>query len=91
VDIFEFYKKTKLYDEVKEKASAWFRISYEPWITYVKKIRKNKPENQHERFKGLFSFAWLVYPILFEIFDEKKNDPKNNTESKKKRRKKKNK
>ncbi len=91
MDIFEFYKKTKLNDEVKEKASAWFRITYEPWIAYVKKIRKNKQENQQERFKGLFSFAWLVYPVLLEIFDEKRNDSKDNTEPKKRRRKKKNK
>ena len=87
LDIFEYYKRGNLYDEVKKKASAWFQITYEPWITYVKKNRKNKPENQQERFKGLFSFAWLVYPVLLEIFDEKRNDPMNNTKSKKKKKK----
>jgi hypothetical protein len=100
LEIFEYHNQTKSYEEVQKKASAWFRITYEPWMKYVKKNRKNKKKNknrlinnqqaeQQERFKGLFSFAWLVYPVLLEIFKEKEKDANNNTESKKKKKKKK--
>ncbi len=100
LEVFECYNRTKSYEEVQKKASAWFRITYEPWMKYIKQNRKNKKKNQNrvmnsqpaeqqQRFKGLFSFAWLVYPVLLEIFKEKEKDTNNNTESKKKKKKKK--
>lgn len=85
-------------DEIKKKASAWFHITYEPWRTYVRKNRelnKNKPkrasnhekEKQLEGFKELFSFAWIVYPVLFEIFDINNRDSTIANQSKKKKQK----
>ncbi len=96
LDTFEFHNQTTSFEEIKKKASAWFRITYEPWMIYVKKNRKNKNKNmptnnqqveEQQQFKGLFSFAWLAYPVLLKIFNEKENDSKNNTESKKKKKK----
>jgi hypothetical protein len=97
IRVLEFHNLTASFEEVKKKASAWFRVTYEPWMIYIKKYQKNKnktrnipPNNQqeeeHEQFKGLFSFAWVVYPVLLDIFSE--NEPMNNTETKKKKKKK---
>ncbi len=87
-------------EEVKKKASAWFHVTYDPWIKYMKKNKKNTTNNRNahgnnyesekqQRFKDLFSFAWLIYPVLLKIFDEKENNPNNDTELKKKKKKKK--
>lgn len=104
LDVFEFHDQTALYDEVKKKASAWFHVTYDPWMKHMKKNSRNTIANrnmhannqqteQHQQSKELFSFAWLVYPVLLKIFDEKENDSKNDTEltEKKKKKKKKNK
>lgn len=96
---------TETLEEVKKKASAWFRVTYEPWILYMKKYRKDKKkkqtnmnnqqtrqqQQQREYFKGLFSFAWIVYPVLLEIFDEKNEEFQAKKETKKKKKKTKNK
>lgn len=67
-------------DEIQKKASAWFRVTYEPWMTYLKKKRKNQKKNSmadgertDDRYNGFFSFAWLVYPVLLKIFQEKQD------------------
>ncbi len=97
LDVFEYDNRTASFEEVKKKASAWFRITYEPWMIYIKKNQKNKNKNrnippnnqreqQHEQFKGLFSFAWVVYPVLLDIFSE--NQPMNNTKSNRRKQKK---
>ncbi len=85
---------------MKKKASAWFKTTYEPWMIHIKKNRKNPKKNRnmvttdereekqvHQRYNGLFSFAWVIYPVLLRIFQEKEDDPKNNTQSKKKKKK----
>jgi len=68
-------------------------------MLYVKKYRKDKKNKhmnmnnqqteQQQYFKGLFSFAWIVYPVLLKIFDEKNEDLENMKESNKKKKKKK--
>jgi hypothetical protein len=99
LDIYEFHHQTMSNDEVKKKASAWFHVTYDPWMKYMNKNSRstmrnpNMAANGHEtekqqRFKGLFSFAWLVYPVLLKIFDEKENNSKNDTELKQKKKKK---
>jgi hypothetical protein len=91
----EYHDRMMFYDEVKKKASAWFHVTYEPWIIYMKKNNRNKMKNrgnftnnqqaEQQRFRGLFSFAWIVYPVLLAIFTEKKEqDSMNSTKSKKK-------
>ena len=49
--------------QVDQKGSAWFYVTYQ-------ERRKKKPaaENKREEF---FSFAWLIYPVLFHIYDER--------------------
>ena len=69
-------------DEIKKKASAWFCVTYEPWMIHLKRHQRtkthnaagNSPENQT---RHLFSFAWLVYPVLFSIFQGRKISTKN--------------
>ena len=61
VDIFEYYKQGSLYEEIKKKASAWFRIAYEPWIIYMKKSRKAKREtNSHDSKDYLVLLGWCI-------------------------------
>jgi pterin-4a-carbinolamine dehydratase len=97
----EYHDRMKFYEEVKQKASAWFHVTYEPWIKYTKRncsktkrsrdrfTNNQQAEQQPKQFKGLFSFAWIVYPVLLEIVSEKQGDLENNTESKNKKKKKK--
>ncbi|CAF1184734.1 unnamed protein product [Rotaria sordida] len=95
VDIYEYYNQMTLSDAVKQKASAWFHTTYESWIKRIETYRKikNKKQNksmdnqrtkQFTRFNELFSFAWLVYPVLLEIYTE---DEKVSTTKKKNKRK----
>lgn len=58
---FEFHTKTdfSIDNELAKKASAWFTVTYNP------EQKKHSIETQ-----PLFSFAWIVYPILMKIFDE---------------------
>ncbi|CAF3656841.1 unnamed protein product [Rotaria sordida] len=82
LDVFEYYNQIASLDEAKKKASAWFHITYQPWIIHIKKYQKNKnkkqkpfPNNQQTeqptQFKGLFSFAWKQ--ILFYGKEQKKS------------------
>lgn len=60
-------------EKVKQKASAWFRITYEPWTRYVRQM--DRDNNAHIRkYPEFFSFAWLVYPVLLDIYQEKHPD-----------------
>jgi hypothetical protein len=92
--LFEFHNKIESdMKEVKKKASAWFRVTYNPWIAYIRQNNKTKNQRQSEaqqwQFRELFSFAWLVYPVLLNIFEEKQKDAMSNKESKKRKKKKK--
>ncbi|UJR11158.1 hypothetical protein I4U23_015339 [Adineta vaga] len=60
----DFHKKHTI--QVEQKASAWFYITY-------KKRRKHKKSvtNQREQF---YSFAWLIYPVLFNIYENHRNE-----------------
>ncbi len=100
-DVLEDHDQITSFDEVKKKASAWFHVTYDPWIKYMKKNGRSSMKNRHmstidhrtekeQRFKGLFSFAWLIYPVLLKIVNQKEDDSMNDAESKKKRKKKKN-
>lgn len=94
LDLFEFHSTTPDYEEIEKKASAWFRVTYEPWITHVKNkqgkgTRTNtsstRDHPEQERYRGLFSFAWLVYPVLLRIFQQREDTLDNNTSLKRKR------
>jgi hypothetical protein len=52
-------------------------------------LRTNEREEKqvHQRYNGLFSFAWVIYPVLLRIFQEKEDHSKDNTQSKKNKRK----
>ena len=77
-------------EEIKKKASAWFRVTYEPWMIHLRRHSRmntrsaagSDPPNQQRQ---LFSFAWLVYPVLFSIFQGRTISTKNRRRSKKKR------
>ena len=69
--------------EIAKKASAWFRVTYK-WLgnqtkknEKKKKKRKNPKKNiqqqlhSQRKFQRLLSFAWIVYPILIKIYDDK--------------------
>lgn len=83
LDKFEFEGEQGLVEEVKKKASAWFRVTYEPWIFQINKYKKKQGKNlkqitnQQQKedsndFKPpLFSFAWIVYPVLLDMCDER--------------------
>ncbi|CAF3867800.1 unnamed protein product [Rotaria sp. Silwood1] len=80
LDLLEFYKNNVNRNEVYKKASAWFLVTYKSWIQLIKQTKqkakklKNINNNQQQQhFRGLFSFAWLVYPVIFQIFDEQNN------------------
>ncbi|CAF1202197.1 unnamed protein product [Rotaria sordida] len=83
VDIYEYYNQMTLSDAVKQKASAWFHTTYEPWIKRIETYRKikNKKQNksmdnqrtkQFTRFNGLFSFACSqnMLPSTFETLPD---------------------
>jgi hypothetical protein len=100
LEVFEIDGPATSYEEVKKKASAWFKTTYEPWMIHIEKYQKTLKKNRymlrtnereekqvHQRYNGLFSFAWVIYPVLLRIFQEKEDDSKNNTQSKKNKRK----
>lgn len=80
---------TPPYEEIDKKASAWFRVTYEPWMGYMKR-KQTKAGSTHEhegtqdRYRGLFSFAWLVYPVLLKIFQEREDTLNNDRSLKRK-------
>lgn len=75
--------------EIMKKASAWFRVTYKwisNKLEAKKKGRNRKRKNrmtdqqqQNQELKNrkksqpFCSFAWIVYPVLLEIYDEKQN------------------
>ena len=75
---FSFYSKNELTKstEIAKKASAWFRVTYK-WLnkqTNEKRNRKRKNQkvNNHQQIsQRLLSFAWIVYPILMKVYDDK--------------------
>ncbi len=75
---FSFYNTNEINtgSEIIKKASAWFRITYKWLDNQTKKKRnrkrKNRKQNNHQqKSQQLLSFAWIVYPVLMKIFDEK--------------------
>ena len=74
--LFEFYIGYEITknNEIMKKASAWFRVTYK-WLIGEKRSKKKsqrkrrRPEenNNQQRF---LSFAWIVYPVLMEIYDK---------------------
>jgi hypothetical protein len=62
-----------------------------------KKNRNKHTTNQREeiqiqqQYTGLFSFAWLVYPVLLNIFQEREYEYSNSSKKSKKKKKKKDK
>lgn len=83
LELLKHHDRESHLEEVKKKASAWFRVTYEPWMTYLKKKQKKssqtrqpiRPEGEprQEQYKGFFSFAWLAYPVLLKILAEKED------------------
>ena len=83
LELLKHHNRESHLEEVKKKASAWFRVTYEPWMTYLKKKQKKSSqtwqsihpgeESRQERYKEFFSFAWLVYPVLWKILYEKED------------------
>jgi hypothetical protein len=59
-------KNSKYSVEVEKKASAWYHVTYEQLVSRL--IRKNQMIRTND---DLFSFAWIAYPVLFRIVDEK--------------------
>jgi hypothetical protein len=73
--------------EIAKKASAWFRVTYERLNNQTKQSRKkrnrkrnNRMENNQQqnqevqdpyKVRRLYSFAWIVYPVLMKIYDDK--------------------
>ncbi|CAF1676730.1 unnamed protein product [Rotaria magnacalcarata] len=101
IDVLTFNDKESVLEEAKKKASAWFRVTYQTWIIQINKYRKsqkNKPNtltnNQQTEepkdFKELFSFAWIVYPVLLEIYDETRSNAESNPKRKRQTKKKNN-
>ncbi|CAM2712695.1 unnamed protein product [Rotaria socialis] len=101
IDLLKFNDKESELEEAKKKASAWFRATYQTWIIKINKYRKsqkNKPNtlanNQQTEepkgFKELFSFAWIVYPVLLEIYDETQSNAESNPKRKRQMKKKNN-
>lgn len=59
LELAGFYQKHC--DGIEHKASAWF------YVTYKDELNNHQPTtNQNDR---LYSFPWLVYPILLHIYD----------------------
>ena len=79
LEMLELHLRTPPYEEIQKKASAWFHVTYKPWTTYLDKKRKNQKKKaakmmpDEDRYKNFFSFAWLVYPILLKIAQEKED------------------
>ncbi|CAM4955855.1 unnamed protein product [Rotaria socialis] len=74
--VADYYEKHSIY--VEQKASAWF------YVTYKEELNNHGDmTNQQGR---LYSFAWLVYPVLLHIYDCHRNDDKTSFEIRHKKR-----
>lgn len=95
VSIMEFFQRNELYgDRIKQKASAWFMAAYQPFMIYLKRNcqRIHNPHPQSlPKYNDFLSFGWLVYPILLQIYKEKKPGSQKENRKNKRRNKKKNK
>lgn len=83
---FEFHTNSEFTTEteIAKKASSWFRVTYQ-WLynqlkqNENKKIKRDRTTTDNERIQQqnqlrsqcFLSFAWIVYPILMKIYDEK--------------------
>ncbi|CAF3858814.1 unnamed protein product, partial [Rotaria magnacalcarata] len=72
----DYYEKHSIY--VEQKASAWFYVTY--------KEELNNHGNMTDQQGRLYSFAWLIYPVLFHIYDYHRNDDKTSFEIRHKKR-----
>lgn len=86
IDWFEFYTNSEftIETEMAKKASAWFRVTYQ-WLYSQLKQNQNKKikreqtatgneqmqQQNQSRSQRFLSFAWIVYPILLKIHNEK--------------------
>ena len=84
LDLFAFSNQTEITNdsEIMKKASAWFRVTYKWLHSQMKKIRTNNKRKRKNRMPNtqqqgpnkpqpLLSFAWIVYPVLMKIYDNK--------------------
>lgn len=71
-ELFAFSNRQELCGEkVKQKASAWFGVTYIPWARHIWEAGNNTVTRVYTE---LFSFAWLVYPVLLDIYRENHPD-----------------
>lgn len=86
-ELLAFYqRKENCVERVKQKASAWFTVTYEPWRRYLQQAQRSlKSDQKPVKYDGLLSFAWLVYPVLLTIFQEKNDTEKTNGKKRLKR------
>lgn len=78
-------KNSKYSVEVEKKASAWYRVTYEQLVSRL--IRRDRMIRTNG---DLFSFAWIAYPVIFRIADERtqwQTTTRDNDKSKKNRKK----
>lgn len=68
LDWFHSHIRTKITNgsKIAKKASAWFRVTYE-WLN------QNRETQDQYTVPPLLSYAWIVYPVLMKIYDEKNN------------------
>ena len=62
-------RKDTCEERVKQKASAWFRVTYEPFQRYLrqKRSKTNGDESTPPRFSEERSLGWEVDPVLIEV------------------------
>jgi hypothetical protein len=80
LDWLSFYNKNEITNstEIAKKASSWFHVTYK-WLNNQTKDKRNRKRkhrtvNNHQQIsQRLLSFAWIVYPILMKIYDDKRN------------------
>jgi hypothetical protein len=80
LDLADFYDKH--FNHVECKASAWF------YVTYEEELHNNEIVVQQS--DRLYSFAWLVYPVLLHIYDRCRDDSETSFVIRRTKRKKKN-
>ncbi|UJR07128.1 hypothetical protein I4U23_011416 [Adineta vaga] len=80
-NLFEYYNKDQITNEneIMKKASAWFYVTYKWFIDQIesskkskKRHRKRQKPNENNQQPSFFSFAWIVYPVIMEIYDNNK-------------------
>lgn len=66
LDLADFYEKHTI--AIEQKASAWFHV------TYHESKRKKKNRDMRSKREKFYSFAWLVYPVLFHLYDHPRKE-----------------